>query len=135
MDPELETIRVVALGAGKVSAVPLGGALRGAAELERFITEVGFDSVVTVRQLRDVPDPAFQYTFHLLSADQIVAHVQDRVAAVTNAEMRILDGVELTVDLRRSLEAFESFVLGASSIRPEEGIRRVAERFSKRVER
>ncbi len=77
---------MIALGGGRVSPAHLGGTLRGAAELGRFITGVGFDSIVTVRQLRDLPDPAFQYTFHLLTTDQIVAHVQQRVAAVTNAE-------------------------------------------------
>jgi hypothetical protein len=134
LDPDLDTIHVVALGGGNIlsGSDPLGGTLLGAAELRRFITDVGLDSVVAVRQLRDLPDPAFEYTFHLLPADQIVAHVQGRLAAVTNAEMCIIAGVELTADDQQPLEPFDSFVLGASSVRPEDGVRRVAEWFSRR---
>jgi hypothetical protein len=133
---EIESLQAVPLNGvpRRAGDEATGGMVRGKKDLVSLISEIGIDSVVQTRQVRERP-LTFEHTYCLLPPSQIVDLVEERFAACHEAEDKILADRPLTGRDVVALSFFECIVLGSTKLSSTVGFQRMREWFERRSRR
>ena len=131
----LEEVVVIPLTSGDTDRrdPPRSVHLRGLDEVRRFIEFIGLDSIVTTRQLADLPVPKFEKTFHVLPHGEVIHSIEGRIRECEDAERCLFDDAELTSDFRRAFTPLDHLTLGASVLNATDGVDRFTVWIRERV--
>ena len=131
---ELKTVQAVPLNGvpDPLRDETAGGLLHGKDDVLSFISAIGIDSIVQTRQLRDLPNPAFELIFHMRPAGEIISVIEKRFDTRYEADIKILEGKPLTERDRAAVSDLDCIVLGSTRLRSTDGFHRMREWLEQR---